>query len=82
MASPQVAARLTARQRLLGIAQVLSAEELDVLLAVAEGLMTGRQVYGPLDPAKDRRDFVNETLEEVRDALVYIGAELVRVRHA
>jgi hypothetical protein len=42
--------------------------------------MRGRQLYGQLDLAVDQRDFTREALDEVRDALVYIGAEIVRLR--
>ena len=72
--------KLTRRQRILGCVNVLSLDELDVLLAVAEGMVGGRHVYGALNVANDRRDFAREALEEIRDCLVYVGAKLVQVR--
>lgn len=59
----------------------LGADELAVLVEVAAGLVAGRAVYGELDAAGDGRDFERETAEEIRDALAYIGARLVQLRH-
>jgi hypothetical protein len=38
----------------------------------------GRAIYGELQVESDQRGFDREALEEVRDALVYAGAALVR----
>ncbi len=46
---------------------------------VATGLARGRSQYGELRVDADRRDFRAEAVEEVRDALVYLGAQLVRL---
>jgi hypothetical protein len=59
----------------------LGQDELRVLLSVARGLVDGQKVYGRLDLATDPRDFVKEALEEVRDALVYVHAQLERIQH-
>lgn len=61
---------------------MLGQDELEVVLFVVEGLARGRAVYGELDVASDRRDYRREAGEEVRDALVYLGAELVRLRRS
>lgn len=58
----------------------LRGDELEVLAEVARGLMQGRAVYGQLELDTDRRDWLAETLAEVRDGLVYVGAKLVRAR--
>jgi hypothetical protein len=60
----------------------LNNDEQTVLLEVARGLDVGRAFYGGLDLENDTRDFRAETMEEVRDALVYVGAELSRLRKA
>lgn len=69
-----------ARTRLAGLAELLGADELAVLELVAHGLARGRAVYGELVIATDRRDFRAEAGEELRDAIVYSAAELLRVQ--
>jgi hypothetical protein len=59
----------------------LGKDELGVLLSVARGLVDGQKVYGQLNLSTDPRNFVKEALEEVRDALVYIHAQLERIQH-
>jgi FixJ family two-component response regulator len=66
--------------RLTAIAAQLGPDELTVLEMVAAGLAHGRAVYGELDLAHDRRDFRAEAGDELRDALVYLAAELLRLR--
>lgn len=66
---------------LRGFIATLKADELEVLFTVAQGLVKGREVYGTLRVTTDNRDFGAEALEEVRDALVYVGAKLVRYQH-
>lgn len=56
-------------------------DELEVLLFVAQGLTTGRTQFGELEVKSDRRDFALEAMEEIRDALVYVGARLQQVRN-
>lgn len=46
--------------------------------AVEAGLAAGRAVYGPLDLESDPRDFRQEAVEELRDAVVYLGALIVQ----
>jgi|GEM_PF-6799835 len=60
----------------------LDADELEILLFVAQGLLVGKAQFGTLEVESDGRDFAVEALEEVRDALVYVGAKLLKVRHA
>mgnify|MGYP001568265979 CR=1 FL=1 len=67
-----------ARDRIRDAILEMNEDEVLVLLHVADGLITGRGVYGRLRLDEDRRDFRKETMEEVRDALVYVAAELVR----
>ena len=69
-------ARISALVLLLGL------DEIAVLELVAHGLARGRTVYGELHLASDARDMTSEASEEIRDALVYLGAQLVRLmRH-
>jgi hypothetical protein len=49
-----------------------------MLDAVREGLARGREVYGGLDVDADARDFRREAGQELRDAIVYVCAEIVR----
>lgn len=56
----------------------LGDDELRVLEMVARGLDRGREVYGPLVLATDERDFGAEAFEEIRDALVYVAAAMLR----
>jgi len=58
----------------------LGDDELAVLAAAAEGLARGHKVYGDLQLERDQRDFVVEAGDELRDAIVYVAAELVRLR--
>jgi len=66
------------RERILLACNELGPDELEVLAAVADGLVRGRERYGEMQLDMDRRRFDGEALEEVRDALVYAGAALVR----
>lgn len=63
--------------RLTAVAEQLGADELNVLLLVAERLVKGRKIYGPLQVATDRRDFTREALEEAADLAVYAAAGLL-----
>lgn len=65
---------------LIGAWAQLGGDERAVLLHVASGLVHGRRVYGELDLVNDKRDMPAEALAEVRDALVYVGAALVRLQ--
>lgn len=58
----------------------VSDDEKRVLELVEEGLSSGREVYGPLEIDEDNRDWLEEAIEELRDALVYIAAKLVEIK--
>lgn len=66
--------------RLSVVAERLGSSELAVLVLVAERLLEGRQRYGALNIDTDPRDFRREAFEELADACVYLGAELLRGR--
>lgn len=67
-------------ERLVEICADLGADELRVLLLVAERLAKGRQRYGVLQVDNDGRDFRREALEEAADGLVYVACGLIRDR--
>jgi hypothetical protein len=69
---------VTARRRLLRAVAMLDTDELAVLTLIATRLAQGRDTYGTLHLERDRRDFEHEALEELADALVYVGAALVQ----
>lgn len=69
---------MNALERLHALAGELGADELAVLCLVAERLKIGRERYGDLQVATDRRDFGVEALEETADGLVYAAAALIR----
>jgi len=56
-----------------------SRDERKILALIKERLDQGRDLYGPWRVA-DEREYPNEALEEVLDALAYIAAELLRYR--
>lgn len=62
------------------MASQLGEDELEALNSVASGLVTGRRTYGELRVDQDPRNFQKEALEEVRDSLVYLGAQLVKLQ--
>ena len=72
---------MTARERILAALAALGPDD-SRSSPVAEGLRLGRAVYGELDLAHDARDMGREALEEVRDALIYSAAALVRQARA
>jgi hypothetical protein len=64
----------TARAMLHGVVGYLGRDEVRVLTRIAERLRFGRQAYGPLFVAGDRREFRGkEARQEVEDALVYFA---------
>jgi hypothetical protein len=67
-----------ARSRVASMSALLGLEELHVLELVAQGLARGRSTYGELRMADDARDFTSEAVAELRDAMVYVGAQLLR----
>lgn len=69
-----------ARGRIVGKLEALGLDELEVVEMVADGLAVGRRAYGELQLAIDERDFATEAAAELRDAMVYAGAGLLRIR--
>lgn len=63
---------------LLLLARQLGDDELEVITLLTARVRAGQRRYGRLVLASDRRDFGREALEEITDALVYLGAELLR----
>jgi len=70
--------RTNLRRTLAALAARLGTDELRALVLIASRAWLGQARYGRLDVARDRRDFTHEALEEVADALFYIGADLLR----
>jgi len=46
--------------------------------AIHKGLNSGVEVYGELDIDTDRRDFLAEAGQELRDAMIYIACEIIK----
>lgn len=55
-------------------------DEPRIIELVRQRLKLGETEYGKLDVASDKRNFKNETLEELLDAVIYLAAELIRRR--
>jgi len=70
----------TLHQTLDATAEFLNADELEVLIEVAQGLVRGQTNYGFLDVDNDDRDFVSEGCEELRDCLNYVAAAILKLR--
>ena len=65
---------LGTRAALAFLVSKLGADEQRVLVRIAERLMHGGTVYGPLVLTRDTRDFRSrEAREEIEDALVYFA---------
>lgn len=47
-------------------------------LAIARRIHSGRTRYAPLDLATDKRDWLNETSEELADGLSYIAMAMIQ----
>lgn len=60
------------RAELASLAGSMGDDECRILVRVARRLKFGEGRYGPLNLAKDRRDFMKEAAEEVLDWLVYV----------
>lgn len=67
------------RRRIVGLIEILGADELAALELCAQGLARGRETYGELDIDRDRRDFADEAIAELRDTMVYASAALLRL---
>jgi hypothetical protein len=61
------------------IVRNLNVDELQIAKSALSRLDEGRKIYGPWN-LKDTRDYPEEALAEVVDALHYCAAELVRLR--
>jgi len=64
--------------KLTGIAELLGAAELGVLLLIAERLLEGRRRYGELNLDTDPRDFRREALAEMLDFSCYVSMALLK----
>lgn len=53
--------------------------EKEIMSTIKERLEMGEKQYGPFKP-EDGRDFIEETLEEILDALIYVARELKKVK--
>ncbi|MCU0664664.1 MAG: hypothetical protein MUC50_20365 [Myxococcota bacterium] len=62
------------------IVRNLGIDELQIARSALTRLDKGRKIYGPWNLLGDPRDYPEEALEEVVDALHYCAAELVRLR--
>ncbi len=69
---------MSPRDRILASLAALGDDEAEVLALVAERLVAGRAVYGPLQLATDRRDFRHEALLELADGCAYLAMGIVR----
>ncbi len=72
---------MTPRDRILAALDALGSDECEVVALVAERLVAGRAVYGPLQLATDRRDFRHEALLELADGCAYLAMGIVRAGH-
>lgn len=64
--------------RLEEIAERLGSDEIEVLIQIANRILTGQEAYGAFDLDTDPRDFDGEAAEEAQDALVYLAAGKIR----
>ena len=71
---------MNAHSRLLNLLPYFApdGDEIRVLASVAEGLHRGLTVYGPLHLDADGRDMRAESTAELRDAVVYLTAKMLR----
>lgn len=67
------------RAKIAGTCMFLNADELEIVLMVAQGLKDGKEVYGDLDIETDTRDMRAEAAQELRDCLVYTSAAILRL---
>lgn len=58
----------------------LTDEEI-VLREIEQRLKRGRTDYGDLDINNDRRNWINEALEEALDLSVYLSIQLIKLRN-
>lgn len=55
-------------------------DESKLLKLIESRLQTGFKEYGALKIASDNRNYIQETLEEVADGLVYIASKLIQLQ--
>ena len=58
----------------------LAGDELDIVGMVVTRLRLGRERYGQLDMAKDKRDLGGELLDEAFDGLVYAAGLMLQLQ--
>ena len=51
------------------------------MLKLEERMELGAKKYGAPIPINDKRDFLEETLEEALDATIYLTAFLIQIKH-
>jgi len=70
---------MAAREQLDDVLDAIGADEVSVLIRIAERLKHGAHAYGPLRIAQDARAFRDtEAREELEDALVYLACAWLR----
>jgi len=72
-------AKAKIREEIEGFMANMNLDELKVLWYTASGLDNGRALYGSLNTSTDKRDMGHEAMQEIRDALVYVGTRLVQL---
>lgn len=58
----------------------LEDDAVEILLMQAQRMLAGRKAYGDLNLDTDRRDWVEEALEECLDGMNYQTAALIKLR--
>lgn len=58
----------------------LEDDAVEILLMQAQRMVAGRATYGELRLDTDKRDWVEEALQESIDATSYLNAALIRLR--
>ena len=70
------------RNELISMVQSLEPDAVEVLHLSVQRMLAGRKEYGDLDIDKDRRDWVEEALQECVDGNNYIAAALIKLRRS
>ena len=60
--------------------EALPADEQAIVISALEGCENGLKIYGTMSVDTDRRDWGSEAVEELRDCVVYLTAEVLRLR--
>lgn len=77
--SASKATKLERMDQVLQALFMLNDDEVEVLYRVSEGLLHGREAYGPLKIETDTRDFREESVQELRDCLVYVNMAILKL---